>query len=158
MFRRCFRSRKTSKRGLVVDARSAEKRAVVDARFCPRQFVAWQLYKKGIAKQRKGLLEVISANVVETQAGENEGIQLDEDKLLVREREYKQMWRTAKGKFHGLQRVQGRWPSTMWSSSCFTCFHKKKVPVIKEKFAKNSSWFDAFVLSRLLVKCRRNTS
>ena len=37
------------------------------------------------------MLEVISTNALETQAGENEGVQQDEDKLLVREREHKEI-------------------------------------------------------------------
>ena len=47
--------------------------------------------KKGTAKQVKGLLEVISTNALETQAPENDGVQQNEDKLLIREREHKEI-------------------------------------------------------------------
>ena len=47
-------------------------------------------HMNGTAKQVKGLLEVISTNVVDTQAGENEGMQQNEDKMLVRGRENKE--------------------------------------------------------------------
>ena len=47
--------------------------------------------RKGTAKQGKCLLEVISTIMLKTQEGENEGVHQDEDKVLVREREHKEI-------------------------------------------------------------------
>ena len=46
---------------------------------------------KGKTKRGRGLLKVITMNVVETQAGENEGMQQDEDKILATERQSLQL-------------------------------------------------------------------
>ena len=64
--------------------------------------------KKGTAKQGKGLLPVVSTNVDETQVGENEGMQQDEGKTLVRERESEEIDGVMKGKGQNLVEAQER--------------------------------------------------
>ena len=101
--------------------------------------------------------------MVETQAGENEGMRQDDNKILVGERESKEIdaVMNCKGKFMAADRgFKVKDDLTLCGAHlALPAFTRRNSHLSREDLEKSSSWLEyAFMLSKLMVKCRRSAS